>query len=62
MPQVIPGVAEVEVRTSSGDVREIATAVARLSGPGSQYLPVPNLAKQSKTDPRFFNSSLWLME
>jgi hypothetical protein len=62
MPQVIPGVAEVEVRTSSGDVREIATAVARLRGPGSQYLPVPNLAKQSKTDPRFFNSSLWLME
>jgi hypothetical protein len=62
MPRVIPGVAEVEVRTSSDDVREIATAVARLTGPGSQYLPVPDLAKQSKTDPRFFNSSLWLME
>jgi hypothetical protein len=62
MPQVIPGVAEVEVRTSSDDVREIATAVARLNGPGSKYLPVPDLAKQSKTDSRFFNSSLWLME
>lgn len=62
MPLVIPGVAEVEVRTSSDDVREIATAVARLTGPGSKYLPVPDLARQSKTDPRLFNASLWLME
>ncbi len=62
VPQVIPGVAEVEVRTNSDDVREITTAVARLTGAGSQYVPVPDVAKQSKTDPRFFSSSLWLME
>lgn len=62
LPQVIPGVAEVEVRSSSPDVRQIATAVARLTGAGSKYLPVPDLAKQSGTDPRFFTSSLWLME
>jgi len=62
LPQVIPGVAEVEVRSSSPDVHQIATAVARLTGAGSKYLPVPDLAKQSSTDPRFFTSSLWLME
>ena len=62
VPQVIPGVAEVEVRTNSDDVSEITTAVARLSGAGSKYVPVPDLAKRSKTDPRFFSSSLWLME
>ncbi len=62
VPQVIPGVAEVEVRTNSDDVREITTAVARLTGAGSKYVPVPDVAKQSKTDPRFFTSSLWLME
>ncbi len=62
VPQVIPGIAEVEVRTNSDDVREITTAVARLSGAGSKYVPVPDVAKQSKTDPRFFTSSLWLME
>ncbi len=62
VPQVIPGVAEVEIRTNSNDVREIKTAVARLTGAGSQYVPVPDVAKQSKTDPRFFSSSLWLME
>src|SRR5208283_4369087 len=62
VPQVIPGVAEVDVRANSDDVREITTAVARLTGAGSQYVPVPDIAKQSKTDPRFFTSSLWLME
>ena len=62
VPQVIPGVAEVEVRTNSDDVREITTAVARLTGAGSKYVPVPDVAKQSKTDPRFYTSSLWLME
>jgi hypothetical protein len=62
VPQVIPGVAEVEVRTHSDDVREIKTAVANLTGPGSKYVPVPDLAKRSATDPRFFTSSLWLME
>jgi hypothetical protein len=62
VPQVIPGVAEVEVRASSDDVREIRTAVARLTGAGSKYVPVPDLAKRSATDPRFFTSSLWLME
>jgi len=62
VPQVIPGVAEVEVRTNSDDVRQISTTVAKLTGPGSKFIPVPDLAKQSKTDPRFFTSSLWLMQ
>ncbi|HLI81313.1 MAG TPA: hypothetical protein VKV03_15100 [Candidatus Binataceae bacterium] len=62
MPQVIPGVAEVEVRSRSDDVREIRTAVANLTGAGSKFMPVPDLAKRSTTDPRFFTSSLWLME
>jgi len=62
VPQVVPGVAEVEVRANSDDVYEISTAVARLTGPGSTYAPVPDVATRSRTDPRFFTSSLWLME
>lgn len=62
VPQVIPGVAEVDIRTNSDDVREIKTAVASLTGAGSTYMPVPDEAKRSTTDPRFFTSSLWLME
>ena len=62
VPQVVPGVAEVEVRANSDEVREIATAVTWITGPGSKYVPVPDVAKQSKADPRFFTSILWLME
>ncbi len=62
VPQVIPGVADVEIRSNSDDVRSISTTVARLTGPGSKYIPVPDTAKRSTIDPRFFTSSLWLME
>src|SRR5450755_1634878 len=62
VPQVIPGVAVVEIRTSSDNVHEITTAVARLTGAGSKYLPVPDLARQFTTDPRYFTANLWLME
>ena len=44
VPQVIPGVAEVEIRAQSDDVRNISTAVTRLTGPGSNYAPVPDIS------------------
>jgi len=62
VPQVIPGIADVEVRTSSDQVREVSTVVTRLSGVGSRYAPVPDLAHRSPADPRLFTSSVWLME
>jgi len=62
VPQVIPGVAEVEVRAASDDVTGISTAVTWIAGPAAKNLPVPDIATRSKTDPRFFTSSIWLME
>ena len=62
VPQVIPGLAEVEVRTGANNVQAITTAVSRLTGPGSKYLPVPDLAIRSTADPRSFSAHLWLME
>ena len=62
VPQVIPGVAEIEVRSESKDVRAIRVVPMRLSGPGSNLPPTPDLATQSKDDPQFFTASLWLME
>jgi hypothetical protein len=61
-PQVIPGVAEIRVRSASGDVRSMQFVSMRLSGPGSNLPPTPDLAQQSKEDPQFFTGSLWLME
>jgi hypothetical protein len=62
VPQVIPGVAEIRVRSASGDVRTMQFVSMRLSGPGSNLPPTPDLAQQSKEDPQFFTGSLWLME
>lgn len=62
VPQVIPGVAEIQIRGESGDVRAIRVVPMRLAGPGSNLPPTPDLAVQSKEDPQFFTASLWLME
>ena len=62
VPQVIPGVAEIQIRGESGDVRAIRVVPMRLAGPGSNLPPTPDLAVQSKDDPQFFTASLWLME
>lgn len=61
-PGVIPGVAEIEIRSASAEVREIRIMPLRLVGEGAKYPPMPDLATQSKQDPQFFTGSLWLME
>src|SRR5713101_6843875 len=62
VPQVIPGVAEIQVRSQSNDVRIIHIVPMRLTGPGSDLPPIPDEAQQSKADPQLFTGSLWLME
>ena len=62
VPPVIPGVAELQIRSDSNDVRQIKTSVTRLAGAGSTYAPVPDVAQRSPIDPHLFTSSLWLME
>jgi len=62
VPQVIPGIAEVEIRSESNNVSEIRIAPMQLTGPGSQFAPTPELTARSKDDSQFFRGSLWLME
>lgn len=62
VPQVIPGIAEIQVRSASNDVHTIEIVPMRLSGPGSNLPPTPDVAERSKQDPQFFTGSLWLME
>jgi hypothetical protein len=44
MPQVIPGVAEIQVRCENGDVKTVQIVPLRLSGLGSNFPPTPDLA------------------
>jgi hypothetical protein len=60
-PQVVPGVAEVEIRSASPDVRDIRIAPVPLTGPAAQYPPTPDVLRQSKEDPQFYIGSVWLM-
>src|SRR5258708_16177420 len=62
VPQVIPGVAEIEVRSSSADVRTIQVVPLRLTGQGSSFPPTPDLAFQSTESPQFFPPRLCLLE
>jgi hypothetical protein len=62
LPQVIPGVAEIQIRAASNEVRRVEIVPMRLSGAGSNLPPTPDVAEQSKEDPQFFTGSLWLME
>jgi hypothetical protein len=60
-PAVVPGVAEVEIRSQSNDVRQIRMVPLRLGFAGQQFPPVSDAAQQSKDDPQFFTGALWLM-
>jgi len=62
IPQVIPGIAEIQIRSASNDAQRIEIVPMRLSGAGSNLPPTPDVAEQSKQDPQFFTGSLWLME
>nr|HEX4315933.1 hypothetical protein [Kofleriaceae bacterium] len=62
VPQVIPGVAELEIRSASPDVSAMTVVPLRLTGPGSELPPTPDVADRSADDPQFFTASLWLME
>jgi hypothetical protein len=61
MPEVIPGLAEVEIRSESGDVTAIRILPLRLTGAGSEYEPKPELMERSTNDPQFFTGRIWLM-
>lgn len=62
VPQVVPGVAEVEIRSQSNDVTQVQIVALRLAGAGAAYPPTAEMTKRSKQDPQFFTGSLWLME
>ena len=59
-PQVVPGVAEVEIRSATAGAESVRIAPLRLTA-ARQFSPVPDIAKRSSEDRQFFTGSLWLM-
>jgi hypothetical protein len=60
-PHAIPGVADVEVRSTTGDVQDVRIVPLPLTGPGAQFAPVPDRAVRSSEDPQLFIGHLWMM-
>jgi hypothetical protein len=61
MPNVIPGVATIEVRASGPQVSSIRITPVPLTGEAAKHPPAPDAMKASGADPQFFTGSLWLM-
>jgi hypothetical protein len=61
-PQMIPGIAQIEVRSLAGAVEDIEIVPLRVIGEGSQTAPPPDRMIRSAEDPQFFTGKLWLME
>lgn len=60
-PLVIPGVADVEVRSETPGVNGIAITPIPLTGEASKHPPVPEDMKRSADDTAFFTGHLWIM-
>lgn len=60
-PQMIPGVAEIQIRSSIPGVQRIKIVPVYIVGEGSKYPPPPDVLTPSKDDPQFFSGKLWLM-
>jgi hypothetical protein len=59
-PEVVPGIAEIEIRSLSPELRQLHILPLRLTQQ-RQFAPVPDLAKPAAEDPQFYTGALWLM-
>lgn len=60
-PNVIPGVAAVEVRVSGAAVTGLHITPIPLTGEASKHPPSADEMKQSAADPAFFTGAVWMM-
>lgn len=60
-PLVIPGLAEIEIRSASSGVNSVQIAPLRLVGLGAKIAPKPDEAQRSPGDPQLFTGKLWIM-
>ena len=61
MPNVIPGVANVEIRSTGAQVTTLQIAPLPLAGEASQHPPTPDAMKASMADPNFYAGGVWMM-
>jgi len=60
-PLVIPGVAEIEVRSETTGIDRISITPVPLTGEAAKHPPVPDTMERPSKDPQFFTGHLWIM-
>jgi hypothetical protein len=60
-PQMIPGVASVEVISATPGITKISVVPTYIVGPGAKYPPEGDGLAQGKDDPQYFSGKIWLM-
>lgn len=61
-PSVIPGVAEILVRSASNDLSQVEILPLRMVGPGADLAPRPDVAERSSVDSQLYSGHLWMMD
>ena len=61
-PNVIPGVAAVEVRATGSPVETVDITPMPMTGEASKHPPTPDKMKVSSVDKAFFTGSIWMMD
>jgi hypothetical protein len=60
-PAVVPGIAQIEIRSASPDVDKIEIVPLRMTGPGAKLAPTADPAERSSADPQRYHGQLWIM-
>lgn len=60
-PQVIPGIAEIELRIPEDGIESVQITPMPLTGPGAKFAPTPDVAARSAQDAQFYSGTLWMM-
>ncbi|HEY1470132.1 MAG TPA: hypothetical protein VGF61_13900 [Candidatus Acidoferrum sp.] len=61
-PAMVPGIAEVQVRVTSGTVGSIRVAPVYVNGKDQGLPPAPDFLEPSAADPEWFTGKVWMME
>ena len=60
-PAVVPGIAQIQVRSASPDVDKIEVVPLKMVGAPGNLAPSPDQAERSAGDPQLFTGQLWIM-
>ena len=60
-PNVIPGVATVEVRSSGASISSLTVTPLPVTGEASKHPPAADPMRASASDPAFYTGAVWMM-